>query len=72
MPNYEDHHIKHLTEVIGFLKVARAATVRGYLQALEELAREGDAKGKDWSEAYEFLKGRALEHAKEPLHETLK
>ena len=62
---HEDQHIAHLNSVIDFLKVARFAAQRGYMQAIEELGNEGDRRGKDWSEAYEFLKARAIELMKD-------
>jgi hypothetical protein len=54
----EDIHIAHLTNVIDHLKVSIAAALRGYEQAIEELGAEGDLRGKDWSEPYNFLKKR--------------
>ena len=58
MPTADQHHIAHLNEVIDFLKTTHAAALRGYEQAVEELAKQGDYEGKDWSEPYGFLKAR--------------
>jgi hypothetical protein len=57
----EDHHIEHLNEVIAHLKTIRGAVIRGYEQAMEELGNKGDYENKNWSEAYEFLKGRVAQ-----------
>ena len=57
----EDHHIAHLNEVIAHLKMMSECVIRGYEQAMEEVGREGDYKGKDWSEAYKFLQGRVAQ-----------
>lgn len=57
----EDIHLAHLNAVIDHLKSTRAAVIRGYEQAMEELGREGDYWGKDWSAPYEFLKKRVAE-----------
>lgn len=54
----EDIHLAHLNAVIDHLKSTRAAVIRGYEQAMEELGRQGDHAGKDWSEAYQFLRQR--------------
>ena len=58
-----DVHIAHLESVIRFLKISISAALRGYEQAVEEMGRAGDMQGKDWSEAYEFMK-RRLEQLK--------
>jgi hypothetical protein len=54
----EDVHIAHLTQVIGHLKSMTACVIRGYEQAVEELGREGDHRGEDWSAAHKFLRSR--------------
>lgn len=54
----EDIHIAHLNGIIDHLKTAKAAVIRGYEQAAEELGREGDIQGKDWWEAYQYLQSR--------------
>lgn len=59
----EDIHIAHLTGIIDHLKRSITEVMRGYEQAIEELGAEGDARGKDWSEPYNFLKKR-LAHFK--------
>ena len=61
----EDHHIAHLNEVIDHLKTARACVIRGFEQAMEEIGREGDHGGKDWSEPYKFLQARVAQFKSE-------
>ena len=61
MPGEVDHHLAHLNEVIDFLKTTRAAVIRGYEQAMEEIGREADHTGKDWSEPYKFLQARVVQ-----------
>ena len=46
----EDVHLAHLNEVIDFLKTTRAAVIRGYEQAMEEVGHHGDYDNKNWSE----------------------
>lgn len=58
----EDHHIAHLQGVIDHLKTLRAAALRGYEQAVEELGREGDDRGDGWSEPFRFLSERLRRH----------
>lgn len=58
MPTADKVQIDHLKEVIDFLKTTHFAALRGYEQAVEELAKQGDYEGKDWSEPYEFLRAR--------------
>ena len=41
----------------------------GFASAVSELGREGDSRGKNWSEAYKYLHGRL--HAFEPLGDSL-
>jgi len=53
--------IAHLNETIAHLKMTHTCVVRGYEQAMEELGRQGDYEGKDWSEPYNYLKSR-VEH----------
>jgi len=50
--------IAHMNETIAHLRTMHTCVVRGYEQAVEELGRQGDYEGKDWSEPYTFLKSR--------------
>lgn len=54
----ENKIIAGLNEAIAYTRNTRDAVIRGYEQATEELGREGDDRGADWSEAYQFLKSR--------------
>lgn len=61
-----DKIIAGLNEAIAFTKMSRQMVIRGYEQAMEEIGREGDYRGKDWSEVYDFLKSRLAQFKAEP------
>lgn len=53
-----DELIAGLNATIEELRSYRVMVIRGYEQAAEELGRQGDYEGKDWSEPYQYLKSR--------------
>lgn len=54
----EEIYVHHLEGVIDFLKTTRAAAIRGYEQAKEELSAQAGYQGLNWSEQITFLNRR--------------